>query len=122
MAVMHACLALGVTFALDDFGTGYSSLTYLKHLPTETLKIDQSFIRNMTNSADDLAIVEGVIGLAEVFQRQVIAEGVETQVLGDLLLSIHCDLAQGYGVARPMPALDIPAWALKWQMNAAWTA
>ena len=122
MAVMHACLALGVTFALDDFGTGYSSLTYLKHLPTETLKIDQSFIRNMSHSADDLAIVEGVIGLAEVFQRQVIAEGVETQVLGDLLLSIRCDLAQGYGVAWPMPAKDMPGWVLQWQMEASWTA
>lgn len=122
MAAMHACLALGVTFALDDFGTGYSSLTYLKHLPAETLKIDQSFIRNMTNSADDLAIVEGVIGLAEVFQRQVIAEGVETQMLGDMLLSIGCDLAQGYGVARPMPAQEMPGWALKWKMEASWTA
>ncbi|MCW2311813.1 bifunctional diguanylate cyclase/phosphodiesterase [Rhodoferax antarcticus] len=114
-AVMHACRAMEVSFALDDFGTGYSSLTYLKHLPAEVLKIDQSFIRNMTDNPDDLAIVRGVIGLAEVFHRQVIAEGVETRTHGDLLLSIGCDLAQGYGVARPMPADALPAWALQWR-------
>jgi len=114
-AVMHACRAMEVAFALDDFGTGYSSLTYLKHLPAEVLKIDQSFVRDMTDDPDDLAIVKGVIGLAEVFHRQVIAEGVETKAHGDLLLSIGCDLAQGYGVARPMPADALPAWALQWR-------
>lgn len=119
---MRSCQALGVTFALDDFGTGYSSLTYLKHLPAEMLKIDQSFVRNMSSSPDDLAIVKGVIGLAEVFHREVIAEGVETKALGDLLLDIGCDLAQGYGIARPMPAKDFPGWVEKWQAGAAWTA
>ncbi len=121
-AVMHACHAIGVTFALDDFGTGYSSLTYLKHLPAELLKIDQSFIRHMTDNPDDLAIVKGVIGLAGVFHRQVIAEGVETQAHGDLLLGIGCELAQGYGVARPMPAQEMPAWTARWLTQAVWTA
>lgn len=109
-AIMHACREIGVRFALDDFGTGYSSLTYLRHLPADTLKIDQSFVRDMLVDPDDLAIVNGVIGLAAAFHRQVIAEGVETLAHGKLLLSMGCVLAQGYGIARPMPAEKIPDW------------
>jgi len=120
--VMHACHAIGVSFALDDFGTGYSSLTHLKHLPAELLKIDQSFILHMTDNPDDLAIVQGVIGLAGVFHRQVIAEGVETKAHGDLLLGIGCELAQGYGVARPMPAQAMPGWTTQWFAETGWTA
>ena len=112
--VMHACHALGVRFALDDFGTGYSSLAYLKHLPAELLKIDQSFVLGMLDDADDRAIVEGVIGLVRAFHREVIAEGVETAAHGKLLLALGCDLAQGNGIARPMPAADLPAWVASW--------
>jgi diguanylate cyclase (GGDEF)-like protein/PAS domain S-box-containing protein len=119
---MRACLALGVTFALDDFGTGYSSLTYLKNLPAEMLKIDQSFVRNMTEQAGDRAIVQGVISLANVFERDVIAEGVETKTHADLLLSIGCDLAQGYGIARPMPAEAMLEWVKNWHEKPVWTA
>ena len=121
-AVMQACRALGVGFALDDFGTGYSSLTYLKHLPAELLKIDQSFVRDMLDDPDDLAIVESVIGLAAAFRRNVIAEGVETAPHGELLLTLGCELAQGYGIARPMPGADIPAWLQSWRPHASWTA
>ncbi len=121
-AMMHACHDLGVSFALDDFGTGYSSLTYLRRLPAEVLKIDQSFIRDMTEDPDDLAIVKGVIELATIFYRQVIAEGVETQAHGDLLVGIGCEMAQGYGIARPMPAEDIPQWVKRWLAGAVWTA
>jgi len=95
---------LGISFALDDFGTGYSSLSYLKRLPADTLKIDQSFIRDMLEDPEALAIVEGVIGLTTAFQRTVIAEGVETVEQGVMLMRLGCDLAQGYGIARPMPA------------------
>ncbi len=119
-SVMQACRQLKVTFALDDFGTGYSSLTYLRHLPADVLKIDQSFVRAMTGSPDDLAIVKGVIGLAAVFHREVIAEGVETPAHGALLVAIGCDLAQGYGIARPMPADDFPAWAHAWEAQPTW--
>lgn len=119
--IMAACQAMGVRFALDDFGTGYSSLSYLKQLPAETLKIDQSFVRNMLEDSEDLAIIEGVIGLAKVFRKEVIAEGVETPEQGLLLMRFGCDHAQGYGIGPPMPAEQIPAWmdgfATHWQWN-----
>jgi len=100
--------------ALTDFGTGYSSLTYLKRLRVALLKIDQSFVRDMLVDPDDLAILEGVIGLAAAFKRKVIAEGVETVEHGTALLHLGCELAQGYGIARPMPPEEIPAWAATW--------
>jgi EAL domain-containing protein (putative c-di-GMP-specific phosphodiesterase class I) len=74
---MNTCHELGLRFALDDFGTGYLSLTYLRHLPAYLVKIDQSFVLNMLENADDLAIVKGLIGLTKAFQREVIVEGVE---------------------------------------------
>jgi len=119
--VMQACQALGVRFALDDFGTGYSSLAYLKRLPAEQIKIDQSFVRDMLVDEEDLAIVKGVIGLAQAFGREVIAEGVETIAHGTLLLGLGCELAQGYGIARPMPAQELPGWVARWRPDAAWT-
>ena len=119
--IIDTCRAIGVEFSLDDFGTGYSSLTYLKRLSVTHLKIDQSFVRNMLDDPDDLAILEGVLGLATAFRRKVIAEGVETVEHGELLLQLGCDSAQGYGIARPMPAADIPAWAAAWRPFAAWT-
>jgi diguanylate cyclase (GGDEF)-like protein/PAS domain S-box-containing protein len=116
-----ACRALGIGFSLDDFGTGYSSLTYLRRLSADTLKIDQSFVRDMLEDPDDRAIVAGVIGLAQAFKRKVIAEGVETVAHGQSLLALGCPLAQGYGVARPMPAQDLPDWVKNWP-DAAWLA
>ncbi len=121
-AIMRGCQALGVSFALDDFGTGYSSLTYLKRLPASVLKIDQSFVRDMLDSPDDLAIVQGVIGLAKAFGRGVIAEGVETRAHADALQRLGCELAQGYGVARPMPAPQLPAWVQAWHTHPRWSS
>ena len=117
---MHRCQALGVRFALDDFGTGYSSLTYLKRLNAEVIKIDQSFVRDMQSDPDDLAIVKGVIGLADAFRREVIAEGVETIEHGSLLIPLGCDNAQGYGIAKPMPAHQVPEWVARWRPDARW--
>jgi EAL domain-containing protein (putative c-di-GMP-specific phosphodiesterase class I) len=119
-AIMNACMALGVNFALDDFGTGYSSLTYLRRLPTSLIKIDQRFVRDMLHDADDFAIVESVIALAKSFKRDVIAEGVETIEHGSALLKIGCNLAQGYGIARPMPASEIPSWINNWKPDKTW--
>jgi EAL domain-containing protein (putative c-di-GMP-specific phosphodiesterase class I) len=108
--VMQDCLAIGVSFAIDDFGTGYSSLADLKGLPAQELKIDQSFVRDMLHDDADLAILRGVIGLAEAFGKQVIAEGVESEAHCAALVALGCELAQGYGIARPMPAQALPAW------------
>ncbi len=117
---IEACREIGVSFALDDFGTGYSSLTYLKRLQVELLKIDQSFVRDMLDDPDDLAILEGVIGMATAFRRQVIAEGMETAEHGAMLLQLGCELAQGYGIARPMPGGELPGWAAAWRPDPAW--
>jgi len=119
-AVMRECSLMGVNFALDDFGTGYSSLTYLKRLPAHLLKIDQSFIRDMLDDPEDLAILQGIIGLAQTFRRSVIAEGVETVAHGELLIAMGCEFAQGYGIARPMPADAIPDWARRWRPPVSW--
>jgi diguanylate cyclase (GGDEF)-like protein/hemerythrin-like metal-binding protein/PAS domain S-box-containing protein len=119
--VMDRCLNLGVRFALDDFGTGYSSLTYLRRLPANLIKIDQVFVRDMLIDPDDLAIVEGVVGLAKAFGREVIAEGVETIEHGKALLQIGCELAQGFGIARAMRASDIPEWIVSWKPDTMWS-
>ena len=119
-AIMNDCIALGVNFSLDDFGTGYSSLTYLRRLPASMIKVDQSFVRDMLDDPDDLAIVEGVIALSKSFKRDVIAEGVETIEHGTELLQLGCELAQGYGIARPMPASDIPMWIRDWKPDVIW--
>ena len=115
------CRQLGVNFALDDFGTGYSSLTYFRRLPANTLKIDQSFIRGMLDDPEDLAIVEGVIGLTQAFQRKVIAEGVETVEHGLVLLLLGCDMAQGFGIAHPMPAEQLPEWIDQFRPDELWS-
>jgi len=120
--IMDACIKLGVNFALDDFGTGYSSLTHLRRLPARLIKVDQSFVRDMLVDVDDLAIVEGAIVLVKTFKREVIAEGVETIEHGTALLQLGCELAQGYGIARPMPASDVPAWISDWKPDDSWQA
>ncbi len=113
--IIEACRKLGVGFSLDDFGTGYSSLTYLKRLPAQLLKIDQSFVRDMLEDPDDLAILDGIVGLADAFQRLVIAEGVETQAHSEMLLRLGCELGQGYAIGKPMPTTAIPDWLKGWQ-------
>ncbi|HET7776633.1 MAG TPA: EAL domain-containing protein [Azospira sp.] len=118
--VITACQRLGVGFALDDFGTGYSSLSYFKSLPARTLKIDQSFVRDMLHDPEALAIVEGVVGLTTAFQRSVVAEGMETVEHGVMLLRLGCFHAQGYAIARPMAAEAVPAWAAAFEPDPRW--
>ncbi|WP_233244349.1 EAL domain-containing protein [Acidovorax sp. HMWF029] len=110
-SMMQSCQALGVRFALDDFGTGYSSLSYLKRLPAETIKIDQSFVRGILEDGDDLTLVQAIVALAAAFHRHVVAEGVETAEHAARLLELGCERAQGYGIARPMPAHEVLGWA-----------
>ncbi len=98
---------VGVTFSLDDFGTGYSSLIYLKNLPINVLKIDQSFVKEFLTQETDLAIVKTIIAMAKALSLQVVAEGVEQQDQYDMLLSLGCDLFQGYLFGKPAP-LNLP--------------
>ncbi len=119
--ILQDCRRLGVRFAIDDFGTGYSSLTYLRHLPVQTVKIDQSFVRDMLEDQDDLSIVKGVIGLAAAFHREVIAEGVESVAQGQRLIELGCELAQGYAIARPMPAGQVMDWCASWTPPQEWS-
>jgi EAL domain-containing protein (putative c-di-GMP-specific phosphodiesterase class I) len=120
--VIRECNRLGPSFTLDDFGTGYSSLTYLKRLPTECIKIDQTFVRDMLDDPDDLAILEGVTSMARAFRLLPIAEGVETREHGEMLLQLDCRYGQGYGIARPMPAEKLPEWINNWQPFPEWRA
>ena len=114
--------ARGISFALDDFGTGFSSLAHLKHLAVNTLKIDQSFVRDMLCDPGDMAIVQGVLGLSQAFRGRAVAEGVESidQILR--LIGMGCPVMQGYGIARPMPAFRLPGWIKDFHENPLWSA
>lgn len=109
-SVIKDCVALGVGLALDDFGTGYSSLSYLRMIPADTLKIDQSFVRDMLVDKGDYSIVQGVIAMAHAFGRATVAEGVETQGHFLALEEMGCNVGQGYGIAGPMPPGELAQW------------
>lgn len=119
--LIEQCGRIGVDFAIDDFGSGYSSLTYLKRLPAKQVKIDQSFVRDLFAQEEDVAILEGVVSLATSLGREVIAEGVETTEHGEVLLLLGCELAQGYGIARPLPGAEFLPWANQWQPPPSWS-
>ncbi len=118
---LAAVRAHGVGISFDDFGTGYSSLSYLRRLPMDHLKLDRSFVSGMLEDEGDRAIVRGVIGLGHSFGCETIAEGVETEEQGWLLLQMGCHLAQGYCIARPMPADDFAPWVGAWSAPRSWT-
>lgn len=107
--------SLGVKLSIDDFGTGYSSLAYLKRLPVDELKIDQSFVKHMETDLDDAKIVRSTIDLAHNLGLNVVAEGVETAKAWKLLAGLKCDEIQGYFVAKPMPAEALVGWLQQWQ-------
>ncbi|MDZ4236703.1 MAG: EAL domain-containing protein [Hydrogenophaga sp.] len=111
---------MGVACALDDFGTGYSSLTFLKQLAAQTIKIDQSFVHGMLDDTEHASIVNSVLGLARSFDRHTLAEGVETEAHGQMLVELGCEMAQGYTIARPMPAEAVPAWLAQWHPPPSW--
>jgi diguanylate cyclase (GGDEF)-like protein/PAS domain S-box-containing protein len=104
---LEALNVLGVRLAIDDFGTGYSSLGYLRHLPVDCLKIDRSFIRDVPENPDDVAITQAIVSMGQSLCLALVAEGVETEDQRDFLLSIGCERMQGYLFARPAPAGEI---------------
>jgi diguanylate cyclase (GGDEF)-like protein len=108
--VLTHLAALGVRLSVDDFGTGYSSLSYLTRLPVDELKIDRSFVQHMAIQSHDAAIVASTIGLGRGLGLRVVAEGVEDRETWDLLAGLGCDVAQGYYVSRPLPALAFARW------------
>jgi EAL domain-containing protein (putative c-di-GMP-specific phosphodiesterase class I) len=112
--IIKECSKMKIYFSLDDFGTGYSSLSYLKKLPVTTLKIDQSFIRDILNDLDDRLIVIGIIGLAKAFGKNLIAEGVENEEIAAKLVALGCDFGQGYGISRPISSSDFLLWVQEW--------
>jgi diguanylate cyclase len=110
LEILHRLKALGVSLSIDDFGTGYSSMAYLKQMPLDELKIDQTFVRKLTTIVDDQRIVRSMIDLAHNFELQVVAEGVEDKSTMDMLQTMGCDVIQGYYLARPMPEADFVKW------------
>jgi len=104
VAVLQALQAMGMAIAIDDFGTGYSSLSYLKRFPIQTLKIDQSFIRDVVTDSDDASIVGAMVGMGRNLKQQVVAEGVETAEQLAFLRHLACDQGQGFLFGHPLPA------------------
>jgi diguanylate cyclase (GGDEF)-like protein len=114
LATLNKLSGLGFRLSIDDFGTGYSSLAYLKRLPVDELKIDQSFVMNMVEDLDDAKIVRSTIDLAHNLGLSVVAEGVENAKVWDALRALECDEAQGYHMGKPMPSTEFHAWSSAW--------
>lgn len=117
-ATLRRLKEIGVRISLDDFGTGYSSLSYLKNLPIDCIKIDRSFVRDLTSDPNDAAIIMAVITLAHSLKLKVIAEGVENEEQISFLRLLRCDAVQGYFYSRPMPAEAVREWLFKGQYTA----
>jgi EAL domain-containing protein (putative c-di-GMP-specific phosphodiesterase class I) len=113
MNVLSGFSQAGIKLFIDDFGTGYSSLAYLASLPAHALKIDRSFVSNMTKDAQHFAIVNSVLSLARTLKLKVVAEGVETAEQVEILASLACDELQGFHFCKPLPQDEFIEWALR---------
>jgi EAL domain-containing protein (putative c-di-GMP-specific phosphodiesterase class I) len=110
ISVLERLAAIGVSLSVDDFGTGYSSLAYLRRLPVHEVKVDKSFVFRMAIDHDDATIVQSIVELGHNLGLAVVAEGVEDQISWDRLRAMHCDIAQGYLLSKPVPANEITRW------------
>jgi EAL domain-containing protein (putative c-di-GMP-specific phosphodiesterase class I) len=110
--VLNDLAAYGVGIHIDDFGTGYSSLSYLAQLPVNTIKIDQAFVAQLSDSDVSSRVIEAIVALGKAMQMEVVAEGVETEQQYAIVRRLGCDLVQGFFVARPMPADQLAAWVV----------
>ena len=110
MRVLKAIKNLGVMLAVDDFGTGYSSMSLLKKFPIDVLKIDRSFVRELSNSSEDQAIADAIIALGRALDLTIVAEGVETAEQEAFLRAHHCDQIQGYLISKPLPPDEFAAF------------
>ncbi|MHB8369740.1 MAG: putative bifunctional diguanylate cyclase/phosphodiesterase [Leptospirales bacterium] len=119
--VIEKCRAFGIAVSLDDFGTGQASLTSLQNLSVEEIKIDQGFALKIRSSRKDRAIVSSLVVVGRMMEIDVMVEGVETEEDGRALIDMGCELAQGYAIARPMPAEEIPQWVAIWKPFESWT-
>ena len=117
LRVMKELNGQGIRLSIDDFGTGYSSLSYLKQLPVDEIKIDRSFVMEMVKNSDDQVIVHTTLTMGHNLSMEVVAEGIEDANTLRTLKDMGCDLAQGYHIARPMPAADFHIWLEKYQAS-----
>jgi EAL domain-containing protein (putative c-di-GMP-specific phosphodiesterase class I) len=118
LAALHQLRSLGVRISMDDFGTGYSSLSYLRSFPFDKIKIDQSFVRDLVDRPDSIAIISAVAGLGRSFGMTTTAEGVETQEQLDLMRAEGCTEVQGYFYSKPVPASEIVPLLSRFQERA----
>ena len=107
LSILNQLSDMGIALAIDDFGTGYSSLAYLKHLPIQRLKLDQSFVKDIESDSSDAVICSATIALGHNLGLKLVAEGVETNLQRDFLTKLGCDFMQGYLYSKPLPASEI---------------
>ena len=119
IAILHRLSDMGIALLIDDFGTGQASLTYLRKLPVEKIKIDQSFVKDMVNNEEDSTIVEATIKLAHTLGIKVVAEGVESAAIHEMLIQMHCDYIQGYYISHPLERDQILNWCDQQQTQSA---
>lgn len=114
---LNMCRKAGMSVSIDDFGTGYSSLSYLHYFPIDTLKIDQSFIRDMQKNEGSLELVKSIIALSKNMKLRTIAEGVEDKAEAEILKGLQCDAVQGYYFAKPIPEKDVTILTQNWKSD-----
>jgi diguanylate cyclase (GGDEF)-like protein/PAS domain S-box-containing protein len=119
-ALIDELTPFGVQFSLDDFGTGYSSLSIFNQLSVKTIKIDRSFVRDMVEDLKNLSMVKAICEMSRIFEREIIAEGVEYREQADLLSQAGCHIIQGYGIAHPMETSELPAWLKEGKFSKDW--